>query len=98
MTSSDVVALVDMDGTLCDFAGAMRRDLEYLRGPGEVYPESLHARLKSQPEWWYHAKPIGVGVGILHLLNQKTGIHVLTHGSRVPPRPWIGRAERSGDE
>ncbi|MBI4617978.1 MAG: hypothetical protein HY720_30500 [Planctomycetes bacterium] len=29
------IALVDMDGTLCDYHGAMVRDMERLRSPGE---------------------------------------------------------------
>ena len=41
MHKSELVALIDMDGTLCDYEGAMRRDLERLRSPGDpaVFPD-----------------------------------------------------------
>ena len=32
---SERIALIDMDGTIADYDGQMRRDLELMRGPGE---------------------------------------------------------------
>ena len=54
--------LIDMDGTLCDYQGALTRDLEALRGPNDPRiaadddtPAWLRARenvVRRQPGWW----------------------------------------------
>jgi 5'-nucleotidase len=100
-TPSDVIALVDMDGTACDYAEAMARDLEALRSPGETYPDDhfndgvdrawLKARrrmIKAQPDWWLNLKPLKVGMALVELLRANAEVHVLTKGPSSNDDAW----------
>ena len=71
----ELVALIDMDGTVADFDGAMRRDLATLTSPGEQViaagpddsdePLWLKARkklTKTQPGWWRNLPVYGIGM------------------------------------
>src|SRR5262245_38836238 len=73
MQTSELVALVDMDGTLCDYDGALARDMERLRSPGE--PHLLHrededanpwvrerrALIQRRPGWWRSLSRLALG-------------------------------------
>jgi 5'-nucleotidase len=101
---SEPIALIDMDGTLCDFSGAMRRDLEAIRSPDEpplpsdIYNDDaldrawLKARrrmIKCQPDWWLNLQPLPLGMNILKLLMHcGFEVHILTKGPRVPNDAW----------
>lgn len=105
---SDVVSLVDMDGTLCDFDGAMVRDLAAIHGPGEPpLPEDifnddapdrawLKARrrmIKCQPGWWLDLKPLEVGTRLVDLLLTRSDVHVLTKGPKLPADAWSQKVQ-----
>lgn len=94
------VALVDLDGTLADFQGAMRRDLASIAAPGEepgdwdekARPDYQNARwdmIKRQPDWWFNLKPLPSG---FFVLNALTSIgyrpHVLTRAPKKLPSAW----------
>lgn len=94
-------ALVDMDGTLADFDGAMRRDLLKLLGPDEVprltakdeddfpYVKERRRLIKSQTDWWFNLQPLALGMRTV-LLMEKLGfkVTVLTRGPKPHPHAW----------
>jgi len=100
-TKPKPVALIDMDGTLADFHGALHRDMKSLQGPGESELEDLSliettpylykraAFIKRSPNWWYNLSPIPSGMqmlGILHDLDYK--MVILTRGPKNNPGAW----------
>jgi 5'-nucleotidase len=107
MSSADRIALFDMDGSLADFNGAMRRDLEALRSPGEEpigddfyrLEELPHMKrrmqiIKAQPGWWLELEPIEMGMRILRLA-QEIGYRcdILTKGPSSHPTAWKEKVE-----
>lgn len=103
---SDCIALVDMDGTLVDYDGVMRRDLEKLRSPGEPeyeptpggeFPDWLEARrrvISLQPGWWRALPRLEMGFDILGALQAHGfSIHVLTKGPSRKPAAWSEKVE-----
>src|SRR4051794_19259864 len=99
------VALFVMDGTLCDYLGQLKRDLENLMAPGEgpyedLYDESkpwLKARMsliKSQPGWWLNLPPLSEGFDVLHLCQQLGfDIEIVTKGPRSKRLAWKEKGE-----
>lgn len=105
MRKSELVALVDMDGTLCDYEGTMARDLERLRSPGDpaVLPEDeanhpwLHERralIRRQPGWWRNLPRLKLGFDVLgELQSRHFEVHVLTKGPAAAPSAWTEKLE-----
>jgi 5'-nucleotidase len=106
MSKTELVALVDMDGTLCDYDAAMQRDLEKLRSPGEslsVPAEEEQAPLwlrercdliRRQPGWWRNLARFKLGFDVLTEI-QALGfdVHVLTKGPLAAPSAWTEKLE-----
>jgi 5'-nucleotidase len=98
------IALVDMDGTLCDFDAAMSAELEALRGPNEdptldetAYEDVPHIKarrrlIKAKPGFWRTLPKLELGFQILETL-QSIGYqpHVLTKG---PAKSALAYAEK----
>ena len=92
---SEPIALVDMDGTLCDFNGAMNRDLAKLAAPGEMidwstdWCKARRQLIRRQPGWWENLKPIDMGLDVLDVLI-KSGfqVHILTKGPFNTHSAW----------
>jgi hypothetical protein len=95
---SDKVALFDMDDTLCDYTGAMKRDLAKLAGPYEdVYefgdaPQHIKERMwmiKKVPGWWLDLEPLRPGMALLHEAR-RIGYRVViaTKGPRYTQTAW----------
>ena len=92
--SEPLIALVDMDNTLCDYHGTLTRDLDAIRSPGEPptdyqYDASpLHIRerariIRRQPDWWFNLPPIPSGFAVLELLKKYDyELHILSRS------PW----------
>src|ERR1044071_2937251 len=90
------VALFDLDGSLADYEGAMRRDLALLRAPeepevGENFREMeqlphIKARMdmiKRIPGWWENLAPIPGGLQVFQMAAEMGfSMNVLTKG------PW----------
>lgn len=107
MSEKEPIALVDMDGTLCDYSGQMKRDLELLASPeekGKDYsdffenePEHIRARkaiIKSQSGWWRNLEVISSGEVLLHLLHEiGFEIHILTKGPNRTTSAWTEKFE-----
>lgn len=104
---NEPVALVDMDGTIVDYDGAMKRDLEALRSPEEPVvahcgpdgddPPHIEARIRlirGQPGWWRDLKPLPAGMQLLQTM-QLLGFraHILTKGPKSTLNAWTEKAQ-----
>lgn len=104
MPKAGLVALIDMDGTLCDYQGSLLRDLETLAGPNDPpitesteIPPWLRARemiVRRQPGWWRGLPRLKLGFDLLAEL-QALGfeVHVLTKGPLGTPSAWTEKLE-----
>ena len=96
------IALFDMDGTLCDYHGAMVRSLELLQSPDElpIDPCHLHGDVPSWlserislirrvPGWWENLPRLDDGFAILELAIQ-IGFEpqILTKGPATTAIAW----------
>lgn len=86
------VAVIDLDGTLCDYDGAAARDVERALG-GDKVSAATRARIErlvtSQPGWWAGLKPLPMGFRILRLLRgMGFRLAVLTKGPAGSPGAW----------
>lgn len=92
---SEPIALVDMDGTLCDYAGEMNRELALLRSPDEPdvglhhgpdEPAWLRARrqlIQQRPGWWRELPRLERGFAVVEVMRRLWfDLHILTKG------PW----------
>lgn len=97
------VALIDLDGTLADFDGAMQRDYQKIASPSadleyELDPdnedrhEHIQVRkrlIKRQPNWWFELEPLTAGFQVVDMLRQlEFRLHVLTRGPKNLPSAW----------
>jgi len=103
----ELVALIDMDGTVADFDRAMQRDLARLASPGEMVPllgpggdmdpAWLKARkklIKTQPGWWRNLPEHGTGMGVYaHLRDAGFTMMVLTKGPHTSTHAWTEKVE-----
>lgn len=99
------IALLDMDGTVADWDGAVRRDLAKMQGPNDPpIPEvmdTFHGLLKpridiikSQPGWWRNLEPLPFGFHIKALLDTVGyNVQVLTKGPGKYPAAWGEKVE-----
>lgn len=97
------VALVDLDGTLADFDGAMRSKMVEITSPEEMEfvlskmnrddePDYVKARrrmIKSLPGFWSGLQPRPKGFAVLSALRELDfAIHVLTNGPKKNSTAW----------
>lgn len=99
MNKSEAVALIDMDGTLCEYAHALKRDLELVLGndldtTSADSKENIEHLIKSQPGWWRGLAPIPFGIHIANVL-EKHGfkLMVLTKGPVMAKNAWTEKVE-----
>lgn len=90
-----------MDGTLCDYAGAVAEGLARLRGPTEDpdvellndEPPHIAARrrmLTSVPGFWRNLRPLVLGFDLLHELEElRFYPHILTKGPTNVSLGWM---------
>ena len=103
--TTEPIALIDMDGTLCDYAGAMKRDLGLIAAPEEDVPEDFAKNLpsyiknrqkliKTQPGWWANLQFTSFGQKILATLRQLDfQLHILTKGPTKTVSAWSEKVE-----
>jgi len=103
----ELVALVDMDGTVADFDGAMLHELERIASPSEPpvlgldgrYIDSPYIRarrklIRSQPGFWRSLPTYPPGFEIIkELKSLGFKCHVLTKGPRQEPAGWAEKVE-----
>jgi len=99
------IALVDMDGTLCDFEGVLLKDMQTISSPHEPAMDSVHhfenapdymKRRKdiilANAQWWTALPKLKLGFDIWRLLGQLEFRRViLTQGPRRNPTAWMGK-------
>ena len=103
----ELIALIDMDGTVADFDGQMTADLQSLTSPAEKGlvtdpsdaedPAWLKARkrmIKTQPGWWRNLPTYAPGLEILRvLLDEDFDLMVLSKGPFEATQAWSEKAE-----
>ncbi len=95
------IALFDMDGSLCDYDKALRRDLNKIKSPDEVIIDDIRQLehsphmnermklIKSQTGWWENLEPLEVGMNIYKILERiGFDIHILTQGPKNTVSAW----------
>lgn len=100
MKSNESIALIDLDGTLCDYHGAMDYGFKKIKNPKESEynyfnkdtPSFIRARRKlisNQPGWWLNLKPLKNQFKVLEVLK-KLGfeLHILTKGPFSNTSAW----------
>lgn len=102
------VGLIDMDGTLYDYAGQLRRDLLKLKSPNEILPQNLwdeslpwlKARMsliKSQPGWWLNLPRLEPPLGWqIYEMAREIGfdIKIFTKGPASKSQAWAEKHTR----
>lgn len=90
----DRIALIDMDGVLCDHDEAVARDLKALLGADldKISPETKErviGAIRAQPGWWYNLSPIPLGFQILDVLRDiGFQLNILTKGPKRAKNAW----------
>ena len=89
---SDNIALIDLDGTVCDHDGALERDLNLLRSPSEPLiniskwrdkskmPSHISSRtymIRDRSCWWRDLPPIKQGMDLVGAMS-KMGYRIST--------------------
>jgi 5'(3')-deoxyribonucleotidase len=104
-SGGDLVALIDLDGTLADYDEAMRREMRAIQAPDESPFDSRHspdaphvdARRKlihRQPGFWRDLQPISLGFEVVEELRALHFVlHVLTKGPTSTPSAWSEKLE-----
>ena len=104
MRERELVALLDMDGTLADYDGAMKRELAKLASPdenpfehGDNLPDWIEARrtvVSRVPGFWRNLEKLEVGFEIVHLLEAAGfSLQVLTKGPSSKSLAWAEKLE-----
>ncbi len=91
------VALVDMDGTLCDWDGALNQDYANLM-EGTRVPPNIEDRIKRvircQHGWYRRLKELPLGFYIVSILKEiGFRIMICTKGAKDAPASWTEKAE-----
>jgi 5'(3')-deoxyribonucleotidase len=90
----DNVALVDMDGTLCDFRGQLDRDLAKVLGDDlkKVSPKTIQEvewLIRRDGGWYRSLKPLPLGFEIVsHLKSIGFRIMIMTKSSKESKNAW----------
>lgn len=105
MTKKKPLALFDLDGTMADWDGAMRRDLEVFQKPNDPpLPYVLDTNsapwrdrasiIKGQIGWWRNLAPLQDGIDLLKM-TQDLGfkVQVLTKGPKRFPLAWSEKVQ-----
>jgi hypothetical protein len=100
---SEQIGLFDLDGSLADYEGAMKGQLELLKSPGEPeidlwseepYMEARRDLIARQPYFWSALKPLAGGFEILKMA-ESIGFRneIVTKGPRTKSRAWMEKLD-----
>jgi len=98
MNDDDKVALVDMDGTLCDFHGQLERDLDRVLGKERDRLTAAPLRqieylIRGQTGWYRNLQPIQFGFAIVGMLKSiGFRIMIVTKSSKESKNAWSEKA------
>jgi 5'(3')-deoxyribonucleotidase len=108
--ASDRICLLDMDGTVADYAGQMERDLAKIATPGEPQyklnwndrlPEHVWNRvemIKNSTNWWLNLPKLQDGFDLVEVaLSIGFEIHVATKGPKNTKTAWTQKVEWCAD-
>ena len=100
------VALFDMDGTICDYVGSIKKELEKLRAPGEPEidpfltgedPKFQHLwdrmeLIKADESWWANLPKFSLGLDVLEM-TKELGYYneILTQAPKTNPAALAGK-------
>jgi 5'-nucleotidase len=101
---SDLIALIDMDGSVADFSGEMIRQLNKIKSPTEPVitqvedpPEWLERRIsliKLTPGFWEGLPIIDPGMQVVDLLRRHNfKLNILTKGPAKTNSAWSEKLE-----
>lgn len=101
---SELIALIDMDGTLCDYDGDMTAAMKLIAAPSDVlhwhdeapiYMIERKRLIQSLPGFWRNLSPLQVGVDVFEILRElEFKINVLTKGpSNRSVNAWSEKVE-----
>jgi len=101
---TEKIALFDMDGTLCDYEGALKRDLAKLAAPGDHefepfgdHPHYIEERIRlirQRPGWWRELDFLPLGRKIMDVFSHfNFNRHILTKGPHNNPMAWAEKVE-----
>lgn len=102
MSEEKPVALLDMDGTICDYHGALQHGLSDVFGPEQVVGnkipspvrEKVETLIKCQHGWYRNLKPLPLGLAIYKLLREiGFQIVICSKGSRWSKNSWTEKME-----
>lgn len=97
------VALVDMDGTICDHEGQLRRDLRELQADcerdftGDLHRAPGYIRRRAEmimrsQDWWEGLPRLQLGWDVLGVAREQGyRIMILTQGPNRYPSAWSGK-------
>ena len=102
MKNQKRIALVDLDGVLCDYNKGMIKSLEKMHGPNDPpldsyttwhdTPDYLYQRMefiKSNGEWWENLPRFELGFDVMAILIEMDYyISILTQGPKRHPEAW----------
>jgi hypothetical protein len=103
------IALFDLDGSLADYTGQLKADLELLRSPDEPelgdnlwaleklpHMDQRMRLIKAQPGWWRNLPTLADGMRVFNRAKE-LGFdnNVLTKGPKHHPRAWMEKVEWS---
>ena len=99
MKEKENVALFDLDGTLANYEKSLRKELDLIKSPDEVYPEDLWngaewlenrmSMIKKTPGFWSNLEKIKAGFEVLETAYD-VGFEnmILTKGPRKTHSAW----------
>lgn len=106
MNNSQKIALFDMDGTICDYVGAMKVELAKLRAPGELdvdpfrivdspdfqYLWDRMKVVKADEDWWANLPRYELGFDVMEM-TKKLGYYneLLTNAPKAIPAALAGK-------
>lgn len=102
----EAIALIDLDGTVADYDGAMTDALRSLMSDDEIFighkfdvpvPDYIFNRIKmirTQPGWWENLPALRDGIMIVNLLRDLGyQIHVLTKSPDSSDNAWTEKVK-----
>jgi len=104
MPKPENVTLVDMDGTLCDYQGSLRKEMEKILAPNEKLPDDIweagdhwqkrRKLIQAKPGFWENLAPLPTGIMLLRMLwDLDYRIMVLTNGPSGTPEAWTEKVK-----
>ena len=106
METVENVALFDMDGTICDYVGALHREMKKLLGPGEKFVDPFLAKdvpgnqylwdrmhqIKASEDWWANLPRLSLGFEVMEEAKRQGYIsEILTQAPRKNPAALAGK-------